>query len=204
MKESQFIELRRQKKAAMPRVLLSEHHTEQCRVLPDRKSLLHALPKGGVVAEIGVAFGDFSKLIWQLSKPAKLHLIDAWQGDRYAPGLTAIKKEFAGPISYSGISIHQGLSIDVIRQFPENYFDWVYIDTNHQFDTTYDELVIASSKVRDAGIIAGHDFCTGNVVGGVPYGVIEACNKFCVDHNWSYRYITLESHGHFSFALTQI
>jgi hypothetical protein len=91
-----------------------------------------------------------------------------------------------------------------LQQFPEAYFDWLYIDTDHSFATTARELEIAMHKVKPSGRIMGHDFCIGNVVTPVVYGVVQACNKFCVDHGWRYEYLTLESHGHFSFSLKRI
>ena len=44
-----------------------------------RVDLLQFLPKGGVVAEIGVAEGGFSKKILNATSPQTLHLIDPWE-----------------------------------------------------------------------------------------------------------------------------
>lgn len=43
-----------------------------------RAQLLHFLPQGGEVAEIGVAEGDFSQEILAIAAPDALHLIDPW------------------------------------------------------------------------------------------------------------------------------
>lgn len=43
-----------------------------------RDELIALLPKGGVVAEVGVAFGDFSEVILARTLPKRLHLIDPW------------------------------------------------------------------------------------------------------------------------------
>ena len=43
-----------------------------------RENFLRFLPKNAVVAEIGVATGDFSAQILALSKPKRFHLIDPW------------------------------------------------------------------------------------------------------------------------------
>src|SRR3954453_4377174 len=43
---------------------------------PDREAMLHALPKGGTIAEVGTWHGHFSRLIAQICRPAKFHLID--------------------------------------------------------------------------------------------------------------------------------
>lgn len=197
-------EFRRGLKQRTPKTALQMEHTAACRVLPDRLALLAALPPGGVVAEVGVAFGDYTAEILRLNQPRKLHLVDVWGSARYQAGLDSITAAHAETIAAGGIEINRGLSVDVLPTFADDYFDWIYIDTDHSYDTTYRELVLGAAKVKPGGFIAGHDFCTGNIIAPWPYGVTEACNQFCVDHGWGYRFLTLESHGHLSFALSRL
>ncbi|ARP97343.1 methyltransferase [Bordetella genomosp. 13] len=200
----QQTERRRGYKAQMAVSHLGIQHTENCRVLPDRELLLSRIPSGGVCAEIGAAFGDYTDSILSLNKPKQLHLVDAWDSDRYRQGLQQIRHKFAKEIQADQLCIHQGLSVDKLLEFKDNFFDWVYIDTNHSYETTLDELKICNRKVKPGGRIAGHDFCTGNVISPVPYGVVEAVTQFCVEDGWQYEYVTLEYHGHFSFCLTRL
>ncbi len=194
---------RRALKEMTPSVRLDEVHTQNCRVLPTRMHLLDRLPSGGVVAEIGVAFGDFTTQILNRSRPEKLYLVDAWASERYQLGLEQIRDRFSDEIASGAIEVNQGLSTEKLGEFPPDYFDWVYIDTDHSYATTRDELRLSAQKVKPNGIIAGHDFTSGNPVRAVPYGVIEACNEFCVQEGWEYAFLTLEPSGHFSFALTK-
>jgi predicted O-methyltransferase YrrM len=173
-------------------------------VLPDRHLLLEHLPRGGTVAEIGVAYGDYSAEILRRNGPARLHLVDAWRTERYSPALEQIKSRFVTELSDGRIMIAQGLSTDILPRFEDAYFDWVYIDTDHTFDTTFAELCICDRKVKQGGRIAGHDFCCGNVITPVPYGVIEACLKFCVDFSWQFEFLTVEFSGNPSFALMRL
>lgn len=195
---------RRAVKDRMPQTELELRHTWKCRVLPHRNALLDLLPKDGLVAEIGVAFGRFSAEILKRTRPRELHLIDAWEGDRYGAGLAEIEARFRNDISDGRVRIHRGNSVDVLRALPPDSFDWVYIDTNHKFETTAEELRLCESLVRDGGQIAGHDFCTGNVIDAIPYGVVEAVTAFCKERDWCFRYLTVESRGHFSFSLQRI
>jgi len=197
------VEYRRTLKQKTPSVFLDRKHTINCRVLPDRQALLSELPSGGVAAEVGVAFGDFTKQIVALNRPRKLHLLDVWGSARYEEGLRQVKMAQADLIAEGVVEIHRGLSTDQLPTFPDSYFDWVYIDTDHTYETTYQELVIAATKVKSGGFISGHDFCPGNVITPWPYGVIEACNKFCVEFEWEYRLITIEPHGHQSFCIAR-
>jgi hypothetical protein len=197
-------EERQSLKDSLPRTILSLQHTKECRVVPDRLALLDFLPKGGVVAEIGVAGGDYSAEILRRSRPMRLHLSDAWHNPRFASQLVQVQTRFEREIEEEVISIERGLSIDVLESLPDAYFDWVYIDTDHTFDTTFKELSLCDRKVKADGYIAGHDFCSGNVISAVPYGVIEACLKFCVDFGWQFAFLTLEFGGHQSFALKRL
>lgn len=189
---------------ALPVTRLRSHHVENCRVLPNRSELLYRIGMNGIAAEVGVASGDFTKEILECNRPRKLHLVDGWEDARYENGKTRILERFEVPIEEQRLVLHQGQSIDVLNEFEDNYFDWVYIDTNHSFGTTWGELVVAASKVKPAGRIAGHDFCNGNVVRPVMYGVIPACHRFCAEMGWQYEYLTLEYHGHFSFCLRRL
>jgi hypothetical protein len=183
------------------RVVLGAQHTAHGRLLPNREALLDAMPKQAVVAEIGVSAGDFTAQILARCDVRRLHLVDAWEGPRYASDLDVVQRRFAEAIASSVVEIDQGLSETVLATFPDAYFDWVYIDSDHSYDVTARELDICRRKVKLSGMIAGHDFCKGNILKRLPYGVIEAVNEFCVAENWAYAYLTLESHGHFSFCI---
>ena len=108
-------ERRRALKSGMPRVNLSMVHTELCRVLPDRNALLERLPRDGVAAELGVAFGDFTRSIISINRPRELHLVDMWDSDRYRAGLERIKLELSESIASGQIHIHQGPSIEKLN-----------------------------------------------------------------------------------------
>lgn len=179
-------------------------HVEACRLLPTRLDLLDALPKGCVCAEVGVAFGDFSAEILARTNPARLHLVDAWSEGRYAKGAQLIATKFEVGIKSGRVVVNRGLSTERLPEFADGYFDWLYIDTNHTYETTFQELKIASQKVNLGGLIAGHDFSVGNAVRPVIYGVIEACAQFCVENGWRYKYLTLETDGSFSFCLERM
>ena len=179
-------------------------HTEGCRVLPNRAALLDALPKGGVVAEVGVADGKFSEQILRRMQPARLHLVDAWDSERFGPGHDRVRERFAAEIARGQVAIHRGYSTDVLPRFDDATFDFIYIDTTHMYDLTLAELALAAAKVKPDGCIGGHDFTVGNPILPLMYGVIQAVNRFCRESDWRYRYLTLETHAHFSFCLEKI
>jgi hypothetical protein len=159
------------------------------------------MPKSGIVAEVGVAGGNFAAEILGRCGVRRLHLIDAWSGERYALDFDLVRTRFAGELTTGLVEINRGLSETVLARFADSYFDWVYIDSDHGYATTLSELSICHHKVRPGGRIAGHDFCLGNITKPLRYGVIQAVNDFCIEHDWGYEYLTIESHGHFSFCI---
>jgi hypothetical protein len=185
----------------MARDALQEQHVAAARLLPTREALLDELPKGGIVAEIGVAGGDFSSEILRRCLVERLHLIDSWMSDRYAHEFEGVQSRFAREICVGKVEVNRGLSEEVLAGFPDSYFDWVYVDSDHGYATTLAELSVCSRKVKPGGMITGHDFCVGNVRKRLPYGVIQAVNDFCIANDWGFTYLTVESHGHFSFCL---
>src|SRR5262249_9334468 len=162
----------------------------ECRVFSNRIELLKALPRGGVIAEIGVADGDYSAEILSLNQPATLHLIDAWDDERFSRGLELVQSRFEREIAVGSGTIHHGRSVDVLPSLAKKSFDWIYLDTTHGYDDTVQELRLCKSLIKDGGYIAGHDFCTGNPYNGYPYGVIQAVYEFCAEYRWKFVYIT--------------
>lgn len=184
---------------------LKAAHIRDARLLVDRKELLTMLPKTGVVAEIGVAEGTFSQAIWTQCTPRQLHLIDAWDSERYGKNMQeGVEKLFQQEILAGKVQLHQGLSVEIGQQFPDAYFDWIYLDTDHSYLLTKKELELFSRKVKADGIIAGHDFVNGNFETGLRYGVMEAVLEFCIHQHWQLLYLTIQPEEHPSFAIRRI
>jgi hypothetical protein len=54
--------------------------------------------------------------------------------------------------------------------------DWVYIDTDHEYETLRQELHEARRAVKEGGLICGHDYARESP------GVIEAVNEFAMEY----------------------
>lgn len=168
-----------------------------------RHDILKLLPIAGMVAEIGVGDGDFAHSIKMHSKPSKLYLIDCWeqqpksvypddfnvstelQLERYA----AVKKAF---IDDKFIDILRMYSSDAVKLFPDNHFDWVYIDSNHTYAAVKADLEMWLPKVKDGGFICGHDYVLPSEVGGICFGVVPAVNEFIKNNSLELVYLTTE------------
>jgi hypothetical protein len=189
----------------VPRHELNEKNISNLKMLVSREKMLELLPKNGIVAEIGVDKGAFSEKIFNITSPKKLHLVDIWDSERYPKALKRIVEElFAGEIKNGRVEINLGLSTGVVDTFDDNYFDWIYIDTDHTYATTRLELEKYSHKIKPGGIMAGHDYIQGNWNGMARYGVIEAVYEFCIKNDWEIIYLTMEIDHAPSFAIRRI
>ena len=184
---------------------LHQKHIKNLKVILNREKLLKFLPNTGIVAELGVDKGDFSKKIISITQPIKIYLIDTWASERYNKNkMHYTKKRFEKEIDTGRVIIIRGRSEKVLKEFENSYFDWVYIDTAHSYRQTLKELALCRLKVKDGGIIAGHDFCQGNINKALAYGVVQAVNQFCIKYDWEFIYITHEIDRNLSFAIKKI
>jgi hypothetical protein len=53
-------------------------------------------------------------------------------------------------------------SIVAAKLFPDNYFDFVYIDAGHTYDETMSDMNTWWSKTKSGGVFGGHDYGTVN------------------------------------------
>ncbi|WP_242087566.1 class I SAM-dependent methyltransferase [Aestuariivivens sediminis] len=191
--------------AQIPLCQLQHKHLQHLQALPDRLALLNVMPKHAVVAELGVDMGEFSEAILEYNDPKKLHLIDAWPSSRYHKGKRdMVVQKFNEAIESGQVQLHEGYSTDLVVDFPDHYFDWIYVDTDHSYKTTLTELELYHIKVKPGGYIAGHDFILGNWISLLRYGVIDAVYEFCIKYNWEMVYLTMEHKAHPSFAIKKI
>jgi len=186
-------------------VRLSQKNINNLKVVLNREILLKFLPKNGIVAELGVDRGDFSDEIISLTQPKKLYLIDIWDSERYnIDKMVYVKKRFQKQIDEGIVTIRRNTSEKELKKFENGYFDWVYIDTAHSYQQTVKELELCRLKVKDGGLIAGHDYCQGNINEALAYGVVQAVHQFCIKYDWEFIYLTHETDRNLSFVIKKI
>ena len=74
--------------------------------------------------------------------------------------------------SDSNIKLHLCSSLAASRIVPDKSLDFVFIDAAHDYESVLTDLELWFPKIRDGGIIAGHDYCEHY------NGVIKAVNEF--------------------------
>jgi len=160
------------------------------------------LPKGGIGAELGVYKGHFSRTLLERTQPKQLHLIDPWYflepKWQWSPGnqstldalchvLQTNKKE----IDEQVIFVHVQDDIIILNQFPDQHFDWAYIDSTHAYEQTVAELELLHKKVKSSGIICGDDWRPDST--HKHHGVYLAVVEFMEKYNYELLYASEEN-----------
>lgn len=164
-----------------------------------RADILRLLPKDSVGAEIGVFRGRFTAHILQVVEPRKLHLIDGWSklyGERFpnwgrytnfgtlttAAAVQEVNDIIGRHDRKQASVIHEADDLECLRSLPDGYFDWVYVDTAHDYGHNRAILEILAAKVKKSGMIIGHDW--EDDPDEVHYGVYRAVSEFCQTRGW--------------------
>lgn len=154
-------------------------------------------------AEIGVAEANYSVVLLDNIPGLTLHLIDPWEpyvGNRRGGGQTKqhgnfeITQNKLKNYPNNEIIIHRKKSIDAAREVEDGSLDFVYIDGNHDFDYVMEDLIHWGRKVREGGIIAGHDYYHFT-----DSGVVEAVDAYIKGNNIREWYLLPEREGSFYF-----
>jgi len=136
--------------------------------------------------EIGVQSGRYSEQLLDIFPLVDEHLmIDCWaEQDSNIYKDDANKSDIIQETIYNHcikkmkrfenkIRIFRKLSDDVINDIPDNYIDYLYIDSNHSYEAVKNDLDLWVPKMKKNSIIAGHDYIVAN-----NFGVIQAVNEY--------------------------
>jgi SAM-dependent methyltransferase len=179
----QHLVSRDQKSLAIPPELLVD-----CRVCASRYELVKLLPKGRV-AEIGTNQGRFARHILAHCDPTELHLIDL-EFSRFDAKLAQDRR----------VTVHKGLSHEVLASFPAASFDWIYIDADHSYAAVARDARAAADKVKPEGFLVFNDFAHIDPYLGT-YGVHRAVVEFAVKERWRFVWLAYEPHALYDVVL---
>jgi len=138
-------------------------------------------------AEIGVRLGDNAHSIL-LNLPIKeLVLVDIWDSACTGPTLKYKKVNQGTDVNYprvierfkdeDRVLIHRDYSTNAVKDYADDYFDFVYIDASHAYKNVKVDINDWWPKVKIGGIIGGHDYF-------YFVGVKNAVDEFAKDHDF--------------------
>lgn len=119
---------------------------------------LFVLPKKGYGAEIGVRKGGNAKLLYYLTNPFYLYLIDNYQeNDLYTVSeIVGMIKKVRNWCEDKDAMLFITRSDFAYTIFADFRFSYVYIDADHS--DLYNDLTYWFDKVKPGGIIMGDDY----------------------------------------------
>ena len=145
----------------------------------------------GVVAEIGVAGGHFTKQIlttWPTC--SRLFAIDCWgpfegnhlTSDDQEQRFRQVTEDFSG---HSNVTIVRKYSLAAAAGMPNESIDFIYLDADHSHSAALLDLRSWLPKLKKNGIMAGHDYYDG-------CGVKSAVDQFGTENGLDVRSTTAE------------
>src|SRR5690242_1977669 len=166
----------------------------------NRPEFLDCLPKNGTIAEIGVEKGIYASILLHFLEPTKFYLIDCWEHQDpllYIDGKNLeaeaqekiyqhIQAKFG---SDPRVEITRKYSEQAAEQFPEEFFDLIYIDANHSYEAVKQDIALWWPKLKKGGTLAGHDYLIFE-----PFGVVPAVNEFLHAHDLYFSALTTEDY----------
>lgn len=122
------------------------------------------LPQDATCAEVGVADGASAIFLAEslLNKKTffKLAMIDSMAYGGPEQLNTIIKHVVsAGLTTY--VDVLPFDSLNASCRFPDNHFDFIFIDASHRYEYTKADIRLWHRKVKEGGILAGHDYNSG-------------------------------------------
>jgi hypothetical protein len=124
------------------------------------------LSKNSVVCEIGSYAGKSSELFALYCKG--VYCVDVF-------GEPDIENMFDNMLkNYDNIIKVKGLSEEMSKNYDNGYFDFVYIDANHDKLSVMNDIKYWIDKIKDDGFVGGHDYHYGS--GGVYEAIKEIFN----------------------------
>lgn len=151
--------------------------------------LAKEFPENTIIAEIGSYAGESIELFFKSGRVKQVFAIDPWKGNyNYATSpqvsdFVLVENAFDERIKNKNVIKLKMAMKEAFDLLPE--LDVVYIDGNHAYNCVLEDIRLSLQKIKNGGIICGHDYNYQNP------GVIQAVNeifkrpdKVFSDYSW--------------------
>lgn len=164
------------------------------------------LPENPKVLEIGVEAGHFAAKIMEVLEPSELHLLDPWEWNpsngkvyseahmRNVPTAHSnvnmqinIERTYKKEITEKKVHLHKGYSNELVDNFEDQYFDFIYIDGCHLYESVKQDLKDYYNKLKPDGVLGGHDYISKEILfvqqgvtytNQLGYGIKQAVDEY--------------------------
>lgn len=162
-----------------------------------REDLVKYFKPSGIGLELGVFEGEYAKAILDACPDLILYLLDCWQEQPehiYTDQLNSsntiqaerISKTIKNTINdYHRVRLIKGFFNEFCDFFPDNFFDFIYVDGNHSYEFVKKDLKNWYPKVKKGGLFSGHDYVQGfyGPNNSTPFGVKSAVDEFAKENS---------------------
>ena len=173
-----------------PAPAIPQAQLDGCQLLTNRIEMLHRLPKGGIVAEIGTYQGDFARAILDIMAPDRLHVADI-----------TFSLCRADVLADPRVAKHEGLSVPFLQRLPDASLDMIYVDADHAYDAVRADAAAAAPKVKPGGFLVFNDFARIIRPGFGVLCVHQAVCEFAAESGWSVAFFCMEGEALYDIAL---
>lgn len=156
----------------------------QGKVIADACDILGIKPEN--IAEVGVYKGGTTSILRDRFPAAQLHLIDPWQeqdmqGKMYRTNRAADWEQIYQDVcdEFEGCTIIRADSLTAAYMMQPESFDMVFLDGDHSYGAVKNDIAHWMPKVRNGGLLCGHDYSTR----GANKGVKKAVDEFIGQDN---------------------
>ncbi len=144
------------------------------------------------ICEIGISRGrNFSLMIEH--GPELAVAIDLWQADgTYSRNDGGYSQEQldeqydnfkSAMVDKPFVEIFRGYSIKVAELFPDDYFDFIYVDGDHSYKGCLGDIKAWYPKMKPGMVLVGDDYWEYRTKTGFQFQVIEAVDDFAKEHS---------------------
>jgi len=131
--------------------------------------------------EIGCYAGVNAEYLLNSLPQLKLHGVDPytpyvdWNGSYTCGNNDSAEKQAMDRFSKfpDRFTLHKMTSDDAFNLFPDDYFDFIFIDGLHTYEQVIVDCINYYPKIKTGGLFSGHDF---NTISGVNKAVKEFAN----------------------------
>ena len=145
---------------------IKQHSLLDAKLFATRQDMVRSIcPRKGVIAEIGVALGDFSEFLITTLEPSKFFAMDLFDLEKYQTvwgqrparlfdnlsHFEYYKRRFSN--RHNLVRIEKGNSHELLAAHNDQYFDLIYIDAGHAYEEVKADSDQAIRKIKTDGML---------------------------------------------------